>query len=314
MSDQLKTVLLVTGSVQACGIYQYADSLFEILKESKNYEFVFVAISNEDQLKSIVEEKNPYAIIYNHNPHTLGWFNNSITRPFKQVKNIRQFVITGHEHINNFIGIEKQILIDPRSQREGIAVPGLPPIKYYDDVVYAPPKGTIKIGTSGFGNRTKQLEQIIDMINDQFDDEVILNIHFPDGAYIDTSGKLGSSIIDRAISKAKSNIKVNVNREFMKKEHLIKWLNANDINLYCYHSAPVPGVSASINHAIAARKPFGVNDCTLLNHVRREYNDLTKTKICDIIDQSPKHLTEFYDAWNSNTVLELYEGLMNEEI
>jgi hypothetical protein len=309
MSDQLKKVLLVTGHVKECGIYQYADSLFEILMKSKTYQFIFVSISNADALNEYVNAVNPYAIIYNHHPTTMPWLNNGVTRPLKNLKSIKQIMITGHEHVHEFIGIDSYVFVDPRSKNGTI-----PPITYYDDIVYSKPDNVVKIGTSGFANRTKNIKKIISLINEQFDDKVILNIHLSDGAFIDPSGNMSSRMIAELRSIAKSNIEININQNFMDKNSLIRWLNQNDINLYWYESAPVPGVSASINHALAAKKPFGVNDCTLLNHVRKEYNDLEKTKIIDIVKNSPEKLNEFYAAWNQNTVLKYYEDVLDEKV
>lgn len=306
----MKTVLLVTGHIKQCGIYQYADSMFEILKESNKYNFVFAPVSSIESFNGIVEATNPYAIIYNHHPVTMPWMNSGVTRPLKNLKGIKQILITGHEHINRYTNVDSYVLIDPRSKDEGYT-PAIPPIKYYDDIQYSAPAGVIKIGTSGFANNTKNLSKVIELINAQFTDEVILNLHISDGAFIPVSG---DPIVEHLKQIANANVKINVTREFMSREQLIRWLNGNDINLYWYESPPVPGVSASINHAIASKKPFGVNDCTLLNHVRRDYNDLTNTSISDIIRVSPVHLNEFYDVWNSKTFLSLYEGLLDGQV
>ena len=90
--------------------------------------------------------------------------------------------------------------------------------------------------------------------------DVILNLHLANGAYVDPSGGLSNSL-ERACRKlAKSNVQINVTQEFFNKKDLITWLNQNDINLYWYKTPNVPGVSGSVDRALASKKPFGVND------------------------------------------------------
>jgi CHAD domain-containing protein len=71
MSDQLKTIFIVTGPVKECGIYQYADSMLEVLKQSKRYNYELVATNSPFELVAKVAKENPYAVIYNHNGVTL---------------------------------------------------------------------------------------------------------------------------------------------------------------------------------------------------------------------------------------------------
>jgi hypothetical protein len=253
----------------------------------------------------------PHAIIYNHHPATLRWLDNGITRPTNEL-DIKQIVLFGHEHVNKFIGIDSYVYTDPMMKVEEHEYAGLPPVMYYDDIQYSKPNGTIKIGTSGIGNVTKNMPAIIKLINEQFTEDVILNLHVSNGAFVDASGKLSESLIDECRSLANPNVQINVNQEFLDKEDLIRWLNGNDINLYWYSTSSVYGVSSSLDRALASRKPFGVNDSSFLKHMRRDFNDLTKTPIKDIIAAGAKPLNEFYDKWNAETVLSFYERIVDE--
>jgi hypothetical protein len=46
--------------------------------------------------------------------------------------------------------------------------------------------------------------------------------------------------------------------------------------------------------------------------MRRDFNDLTKTPIKDIIAAGAEPLNEFYDKWNAETVLSFYERIVDE--
>jgi len=314
----MKNVLLVTGESKECGIYQYADSVFEILKTSKKYEFTFLATNNKDDLFNHIEneENNTVAIIYNHHPHTMNWLNSGITRPIKNSGLVKQIVIFGHEHLNTFTGVDHYIHTDPNAGHNDFLASGefagIPPITYYDDIQYSKPEGTIRIGTSGIGNRTKDLPTLIRLINEQFTEDVILNLHVSDGVFVDPSGKLSGALVDQCLELANSNVKINFTRDFLSKRNLISWLNQNDINLYWYQTPDVPGVSGSVDRALASRKPFGVNHSSFLSHVRRDFNDLTKVSIKDIITAGVEPLQEFYDAWNPTNLLNLYEDIIEK--
>jgi hypothetical protein len=46
--------------------------------------------------------------------------------------------------------------------------------------------------------------------------------------------------------------------------------------------------------------------------VRRDFNDLTKVSIKDIIAAGVEPLQEFYDKWNAKTVVSFYEEIVDE--
>ena len=50
----MNKIILVTGATKECGIYQYADSVYEILKTSKNYEFEFLATDSHREFNDRV--------------------------------------------------------------------------------------------------------------------------------------------------------------------------------------------------------------------------------------------------------------------
>ena len=74
----------------------------------------------------------------------------------------------------------------------------------------------------------------------------------------------------------------------------------------------VLGVSGSVDRALASKKPFGVNNNTLLSHTQRSFNDIDKVAIKDIVAGGIEPFQEFYDAWNPNKLLTLYEGLLDK--
>lgn len=306
----MKKVAIVTGPAEMCGVYQHAYSTYNILKTSTKCEYHLVAAGSESSFMEQISALAPDAIIYNHHPATLGWLHSGVTGAMS-IYNITQIVITGHEHVHKFAGINAYVFTDPYKVCGKNEYAGIVPILYDDTIKYLAPNGIIKIGTSGISNVNKCPEHIVGLINEQFTEDVILNLHLSNGNYVDTTGALTNSIVEVYRKHAKSNIQINVTAAFLETSDLIRWLNSNDINLYWYHTPPVPGVSGSIDRALAAKKPFGVNESSFFSHVRRDFNNLHKTPIKTIIESGIEPLNEFYDKWNAISLIQLYEGIIH---
>lgn len=306
----MKKVLIVTGSAVECGIYQYAWAAYNILKHSNKNNYYFLATDDQNEFERMVRDFD--VVIYNHHPHTLSWLSNGITRPLHNEGIVKQIVIYGHEHKNKFTGIDAYIVTDPYVEVSENEYNGMPPVKYYENIDYTPVKGIIKIGTSGIGNRTKNLPQIINLINEQFTEDVILNLHVSDGKFVDPSGELSEDLLNIVKRRANSNVQVQVTRAFLDKRELVSWLNENDINLYCYDTPNVPGVSGSIDRAIECRKPFGVNESSFLSHVRRDFNDINKVSIKQMLDGGIEPFSEFYNIWNPEKFIKHYENIIEK--
>lgn len=306
----MKKVLIVTGSEVECGIYQYGLATYNILKNSNKNHYEFLATGSLEEFMRRVRDFD--VVVYNHHPHTLNWLSSGITRPLHNEGVVKQIVIYGHEHKNKFTGVDAYLVTDPYAEIGENEYNDMPPITNYENIVYSPPKGIVKIGTSGIGNRTKNLPQIINLINEQFTEEVILNLHVSDGKFVDPSGRLSEDLVALVKRRANSNIKVQVTRAFLDKKELVSWLNENDINLYWYDTPNVPAVSGSVNRAIESRKPFGVNDSSFFSHVRKDFNDLTKVSIKQIIEGGIEPFSEFNRIWSAENFINNYEKIIEK--
>jgi hypothetical protein len=104
----MKKVAIVTGPAEMCGVYQHAYSTYNILKTSTKCEYHLVAAGSESSFMEQISALAPDAIIYNHHPATLGWLNSGVTGAMS-IYNITQIVITGHEHVHKFVGINAYV-------------------------------------------------------------------------------------------------------------------------------------------------------------------------------------------------------------
>ena len=175
----MKQIAIVSGPVQGCGIYYWGINAYDILKHSKKYKFHFVTASSYPEF--LAKTHGMDLIIYNWHSATMPW---CTTKVFAETLK-PQFLIHGHtlnSELIDFTGIDKFITVDP-STNHGTKnfYSGYRPITYYDDIMYNRPNGVLKIGTSGIGHDGKNINSMLNLVNDQFDEPVVFNIHWSVG-------------------------------------------------------------------------------------------------------------------------------------
>ena len=105
----MKKIIVVTGSKQQCGIYQYSSCTVESLKKSTKFNFELVIADSADDFFNYIKNNQVYAVVYNYHPSTLPWLNSSITN----LVNIHQLMIVGHESVYHFEKVGALIHTDP---------------------------------------------------------------------------------------------------------------------------------------------------------------------------------------------------------
>jgi hypothetical protein len=306
----MKNIALVSGAVENCGIHYWGTSVYNILKHSNKYSFHFVTASSCDEF--LAKTQNMDAIIYNWHSTTMPW----CTTEVFMATSMPQFLIHGHtanSELIKFDGIDEFITVDPsRDYNLKNFHSGYRPITYYEDIQYDKPQGTIKIGTSGIGHDGKNIEAMLHLINQQFDEPVIFNIHWSVGAFTGANHDVLESKLNSLRALAKQNVTLQFTLERLSDHENIKWLNSNDINLYIYPNYDCHGVSASIDKALAAKKPIGVNNSNFFKHIISDEIDIEKTPIKTIINNGIIPLLKYYDRWSPTTFLKQYEEILDK--
>lgn len=306
----MKQIAIVSGPVKGCGIYYWGINAYDILKHSKKYKFHFVTASSYPEF--LAKTHGMDLIIYNWHSVTMPW---CTTEVFKNTLT-PQFLIHGHtlnSELIDFTGIDEFITVDP-SMSYGLKNfhSGYRPIAYYEDIVYNKPNGVLKIGTSGVGHDGKNINSMLNLINDQFDEPVIFNIHWSVGDYVGVNSDALEHKLNALKSLAKPNVELNFTIKRLSEYDNVKWLNNNDINLYMYNNYDCDGVSASVDKALAAKKPIGVNTTGYFRHIISDEINIDKTPIKNIINSGISPIEKYYDMWNPKTFLEQYEGIFDD--
>lgn len=305
----MKNIAFVNGVERKCGIFYYGTSVFEILQNSTEYKFHFIeAINKEDFFYKI---QNMDAVIYNWHPQPMPWCNKDV---FLQVRK-PQFLILGHtsnEQIIQFPNITAFITIDPEHKSSDSYIAGIRPIKFYDDCVYRPPSGVYKIGTSGTGDASKNINIMLSIINEQFTEPVEFNVHLSEGAFNSAKDNDIKESLNYLRQYANPNVTLNYTVGHYSNYDLVKFLNNNDINIFIYPNYDSMGVSASIDKALAARKPIGINSSNFFRHINKDEINLEKTSIKKIIASGITPLQEYYDKWNTKNFITQYEDMLRK--
>lgn len=304
----MKNVAFVTASEQNCGIHYYAQNVVNILKESKQHNFFLFECDSEEQLRSCDAD----ILIINYHPWTLNWYTPDVSNRTPHTQFLIQDHASKHENIYQYTPNVKEVISMDVTCTDMVHFhPGVRPIMFYDDITYHPPGIKLKIGTSGIGQPNKHIDYMINLINQQFTDSVEFRIHFSIGAFSGFSDNNINQMIGYCKSLAKSNVEISLVCQQFTDYELIKWLNENDINIYIYDNFDSNAVSASIDKALSAKKPIGVNNSNFFKHIYSSDISLIENKIVDIVKRETKPLEKFYDIWNPHQLINQYETLVN---
>jgi hypothetical protein len=296
-------IAIITHKETNCGVHNFAKTTYDILSKSTKYQFEFVTVNDIQDLAVWYTTTDADAIVWNYHHDTLKW----VTKSLSEEITLPQFMITGHDVCTYYPTVLAHFVCDPTFSSELFTT--MPrPVPYDLNIVYTPPGPILKIGSFGFGQYSKNFPGVVRMVNDQFIEPVVVNLHIPYGNFVDASGALAHEIADQCRAIANINVKLNITHDFKTNEEVIQFLNGNDINIFNYDDQPGRGVSSCIDFALAARKPFAISDSSMYRHVAHNTNLLlSKNKIKDIVKNSIIPLEEFYNAWSAESFISAFE-------
>lgn len=285
-------ILFLNHKLKQCGVYQYGYRLYNILKKSHNIEYIYKEVDSVDEYNCFVNEIQYDGILYNYHGCTMSWLNNSNIQ-----RNIENIAII-HESVNNIfqhtIDIEK---IDdnyvPRPIFENIEeiVNNTPTNNFIESYT----SSNIPIfGSFGFGFNNKGFEQIVKMVNEQYD-EAIIKFLIPPGDFAHCHV---NELLSRCKSHiTKSNIQFIICNDFLSNDEVLKFLHSNTMNIFLYDKMDTRGLSSAIDYAISVKKPFGISDSAMFRHIYSDDICLYNVSIEDCIKNSEKYIEKI---WNEN--------------
>jgi hypothetical protein len=307
-----------------CGIGIRGKLTSDILlkQTSDKYNFIVGFMNSNEELENFIAINQPEVLIYNYHSITTPFLNDPTLRyKYNNIKHVMihydiiqhmvnifnptnflgfKYIITDNEKINNESAknnvfkvtrsvpfIDEEILLNHAYQKDDIP----------------------KIGFQGFCSGCKLIENIAMKIQEEFD-VAIFRIHSPPIFYGSEETTLQIlENVKRIITKP--GIKIEISREFLSDEEIIKWLHENTINCYFYFYGENAGIASSPDYAIAAKKPIVVNNSLMLMnlHGLTPSIEIEKSTIKQIIANGIEPLKPLYEKYDNKNVLRDYETI-----
>lgn len=293
-------ILFINSCEKQCGIYQYGKRLYDILKKSNN-KYIYQEMSNIEEYLSLIN--NEYdCILYNYHPDTLFWLNDN--NKSKTHKNIAFY----HEG-GLFLTFDYVISVNPvdinsisRCLVENITKQEIIDEEIKEFINYKR-DGDIIIGSFGFGFHNKGFTKIIDIVNEQYD-SAIIKLVMPNSFFGDNDGKISLHVEELCHQhNKKEKIKLLITHKFLTDTELLDFLSSNDINLFLYDKMEGRGPSSTIDYALSVKKPIGISNSSMFNHIYDDKICVYKNSINDIINNSTTYLSQFNEKWSNENLI-----------
>lgn len=305
MAFNMKTVFLINHSAKQCGVQQYGKRIANIITKSKKYNIYYYEIDSADLFLQHVESNTPQIIVYNNLDCTMPWLTENIKNIIRQ-KNILQGSIVHNKKYPHFDFYFHQ---DPNFLECYNEYSLLRPIIYFSKKHHLPNK-VIKIGSFGFGFKTKYFDQLCNIVNEQFDEPVQINLHLTYSHFC-PNYTIVEDIKNKCFQQiTKPNISLNFTHNFLTDDDLLNFLSSNDLNIFLHEKYQTyEGISSSTDFGLAAQRPMAICKSNMFSHfydvnpsICIEDNSLKK-----IIKNGFKPLEELHNKWSNDNFIKKFE-------
>jgi SAM-dependent methyltransferase len=309
-------VLFVNYEERQCGVYQYGRNLLGALNKSEKYRFDYAGIRSLEEIDSHANNSDYEAIIYNYHPLTLTFINPQLPRRYKQVNIAVMHEMTQAEADTMPDGFfQCYVMGDPTLVENNPAVFKTGRlILPYTKTKKSP--DVITIGTFGFSVGSKGYQNLIDAVQDEFD-EAIIRIHIPSNGIIDASGAVARQHIEECQRRIrKPGIKIQPSHEFLDRDAMLDFLAENTVNAFLYDYLEVAGISSSPDHALAVRRPIVVTKSIMFRHLRSVYPAITieDSSLREIIKNGIEPFEHLYQLWTAENIRSEYESILDKTL
>lgn len=319
-----------------CGVYEFGRNVFNCIKKSKKYKFIYVEVDSfQNLLKEIVKHR-PRAIIYNYMLTTMEWsygpskeegvfLNRFYHIPVIQIgiiHAVEQFVAdeaTGRKkyvHTRDYNKLfDYYIAPDPTLLLKNSLVykTGRPLMKYKNKF---PMPDIPSFGTAGLAKTNMHYIRFVEKVQDEYD-EAVIKINIPKGTYGDNCFHKIKNDLEGIIYK--NGIKLELTRKYFTTEELLDFLAQNTANFFVYSNGTrkrreARGISSSLDNALSVRRPVILSDDTMYKHVLSEIDniDMDKNSIHEIVNNGFEQFENLYNAWQPECMRWEYERIVDD--
>lgn len=299
-------IYFINSKKENCGVYQYGLRIWDSVKNSKlNIEYH--EISNLKEFSSL-DLSNVDIIFFNWIEGgpigPFGWYNHNVALELKTKYNIITVTVM---HTPDFTTATFDYYIEQDTTKSGF----IRPLYEYDITKPKLKNDVTTIGSFGFAGDHKGFDDIVRLVNDQYDNAVI-NLHITNAYYGDAEGIHQHRIIDSIRSiPLKEGIKLNITSKFLSNSEMLDFVYSNDIILLGYKGTR--DISSMPDYAISTGTPIGVTSVGSFSHIYKDEIDINKHSIKEILDfnLSTNYIKSLREDWSRENMVLCFENLMN---
>ena len=337
-----KKVLFVSHKKAQCGVYEFGKTITDVLQNSRNYQFIRAECSSIEDLKQAIKENAPDIIIYNYYESVLPWIatrigagcyrSNVASIRIPQVGIIheitqqvadtatnygKKFLYDGISNLSNslfdfYIAPDPTLLLlNPIVYKTGRLIP------LYKNSFPLPSRPTI--GSFGFGTPKKGFENIVNLVQREFD-EATIRFNIPSADFgNDKDGMKARAIAEKCRALiVKPGIQLVVTHDFHDKKGMLDFLAQNTINVFLYEHNETSGrgLSSAVDNAMAVQRPVAISDAVMFRHLFDTEPSIciSKNNLKTIIQNGFAPLQKHYADWNEENLLWGYERILDSII
>jgi hypothetical protein len=288
--------------------------MFNILKNSKKYNFIYCECNSLDDLNESIKTFNPNCIIYNYTEGLMPWAKNIKTK----YPNIQHLALC-HDVVQQEIdlgykidGFDFRIALDPTLKTNSKWFTSVRPLFGY--ALKNSSRNKIPtIGSFGFYFPHKNFAQLINIVKQQYE-KAIIRLHITKAHFSSdgTKNEFDKFKIWAKETLEKTQIQLYITSEYISDQQQINFLSENDVNIFLYSQNFGMGPSSAIDYAVAAGKPIIISESYQFNHVKTKLPSIINTNIQHAIDSGNSNVLELQNEWSEDNFLKNYEGIIYE--
>jgi hypothetical protein len=255
-----------------------------------------------NSLPSYLEAVDSYdTVLINYHPSLFCFLDKN------SLDETKRYVYVYHE--SDFPSLRDGIILntDPGS------VNGIPrPLAFNDTNIYPPSNvNNPTIGSFGFGFANKNFHQIVDLVQQQFDNAT-LRLLMPGAAWGDASGNEARNSAEQCRRTIRNpGIKLYICHDFMTDAEIFKFLGENDLNVFLYPNYDGRrGCSSVIDYVLGVNRPFAISDSHMFRHIYDDKICAYKTPLRTIIGNGPIINARYRELWSSEKLADRVKKLI----
>ena len=323
-------VIFLNTSLYYTGVYHYGKRLFDIVKKSKKYNYTYFELDTEKEYNNIVNnlDSTTKTIIYNTASCLWKWMTN-----IHKNTNVTHMGFLHEEPLKNINYLYDVILnIDSTLTYTLNNYPILRPI--YEDVDsiltnYKVSTNTIKefidykindvpiFGSFGFGFYCKGFENIVSIVNNEYDEaiiKIIMTYHLND---MNDNNQIEEIKQTCNSNNVKPNIKLLFIHEFFSNEDLLLFLNSNTANIFMYQDNMMGrkrSISSVIDYALSVDRPICISNSMMFNHIYNDNICLNKVSINECIKNYHECLDKIKIKYSNNNLIKCFDNIIDANV